>query len=116
VGNLTSYSSSATPISYKNDEISPVPHIVFEIPNLGYLGVRGYFWGGGYLTSSGARCNDVIFLLGDPDFLQRRQNFVPILHSFRDQTRDRHDRQMTDDRHSDQNRRISHCKCASLIN
>ena len=42
---------------------------------MGYLGV---LWGfGGYLATSGAK-SDIIFLLGDPDFLLRRRNFAPI--------------------------------------
>ena len=42
----------------------------------------------GYIASSGAK-SDVIFFLGDPDFLQRRLNFARISRSFRDLTRDR---------------------------
>jgi len=57
----------------------------------------------GYLATSGAK-SDVILLLGDPDFLQRRRNFARILRSFRDLTRDR----QTDDRRGDRNRRLSH--------
>ena len=37
----------------------------------------------GYLATSNAK-PDVGFLLGDPDFLLGRQNFVPILLSYRD--------------------------------
>ena len=36
----------------------------------------------GCLATSGAK-SDVIFLLGDPDFLYRRRNFAPILLSYR---------------------------------
>ena len=50
-------SCSATPISYKGDEISRESHIVFEIPILGYSGFGATF---GVF---------VVFLLGDPDFL-----------------------------------------------
>ena len=39
------------------------------------------FWG--YLATSGAK-SDVIFLLGDPDFLLGRRNFAPISLSYRD--------------------------------
>ena len=39
------------------------------------------FWG--YLATSGAK-SDIIFLLGDPDFLIVRQNFAPIFLSYRD--------------------------------
>jgi len=39
------------------------------------------FWG--YLATSGAKFG-VIFLLGDPDFLYKRQNFTPIALSYRD--------------------------------
>ena len=39
--------------------------------------------GWGYLATSNAK-SDVGFLLGDPDFLLERQNFGPILLSFRD--------------------------------
>jgi len=35
--NMTSYSCSATPISYKNDEISRISRIVFDIPLWGIL-------------------------------------------------------------------------------
>jgi len=52
----------------------------------GYLGVWSYFWG--YLATSGAK-SDVIFLLSDPKFLQRRRNFAFISLSFRYLTRDR---------------------------
>jgi len=56
-----------------------------------------------YLATSGAK-SDIIFLLGDPDFLWRQWNFSPISLSFRDLTRVR----QTDDRHGDRNRRLSH--------
>jgi len=46
---------------------------------MGHFGVWGYFWG--YLATSGAK-SDVIFLLGKPDFLQKRQNFAAISLSF----------------------------------
>jgi len=59
----------------------------------------------GYLATSGAK-SDVIFLLGVPDFLQGRRNFACISRIFRDVTRDR---QTTDDRRGDRNRRLSHC-------
>jgi len=36
-----------------------------------------------YIATSGAK-SDVIFLLGDPDFLLRRRNFAPISRSYRD--------------------------------
>ena len=62
VQNLASVSCSTTPISYYGDEISRLSRLVIEIPILGYLGV----WG--YIATSGAK-SDVIFLLGDPDFL-----------------------------------------------
>ena len=55
--------------------------------------------------------SDVIFLLGDPDFLQGRRNFAPISLSFRDLTRDR----QTDDRRDDRNRMLSQCKCAESV-
>jgi len=41
-----------------------------------------------------------------------RRNFAPISLSFRNRTRGR----QTDDRRGDRNRRLSHCRCASLIN
>jgi len=37
----------------------------------------------GYLATSGAKF-DVIFLLGDPDFLQWQRNFARIMHRFQD--------------------------------
>jgi len=39
------------------------------------------FWG--YLATSGAK-SDVIFLLGNSDFLLERRNFAPISRSYRD--------------------------------
>jgi len=77
--NLTSYSCSATPISYIGDEISRLSCLVIEFPIFGYLGVLGFL---GYLATSDAK-SDVIFLLGVPDFLYRRGNFAPILRSYR---------------------------------
>jgi len=74
---LTSDSCSSTPISYWDDEISRISCLVNEIPILGYLGVLGY------LATSNAK-SDVGFLLGDPDFLMGRRNFVPIVLSYRD--------------------------------
>jgi len=50
------------------------------------------------------------FLLGNPDFLQRRQNFTPISLRYQDLMRDRQT-----DRRGDRNRKLSHCKCPSLI-
>ena len=80
--NLTSGSCSATPISYYGDEISRLSRVVIEIPILGYLGVLGEgVWG--YLATSDAK-SDVIFLLGDPDFVLGRRNFAPISLSYRD--------------------------------
>ena len=77
---------------------------------LGDLGVWSCFWG--YLATPAAK-PDVIFLLGDHDFLQRRRNYAPISLSFRDMPQER---QTTDDRHGDRNRiMLSHCKCASLV-
>jgi len=76
-----------------------------------------------YLATSNAK-SDVIFLLGDPDFLLRRRNFARISRSFGDLTRDiqttdrqtdRSDRQTVDDRRGDRNRRLFHTKCESLI-
>ena len=46
VQNLTSYSCSATPISYQGDEISRLSSLVIEIPILGYLGCFGGVLGG----------------------------------------------------------------------
>jgi len=57
----------------------------------------------GYLATYAAK-SDIIFLKGNPSFLQRRWNFAPISLSFPDQT---HGRQ-THDRCSDRNRRLSH--------
>jgi len=65
VQNLMTYCCSATPISYKCDEISRLSRLVIEIPIMGYLGVFR-FWG--YLATSDAN-SCVIFLLSDPDFL-----------------------------------------------
>jgi len=42
----------------------------------------------GYLAASSAKSGD-IFLLYDPDFVQRWQNCMPILLILRDMTRDR---------------------------
>ena len=78
--NRTSYSCSATPISYYGDRISRLSRLVIEIPILGYLGVLG-FWG--YVATSGAK-SDLGFLLGDPDFLLGRRNFAHISLSYRD--------------------------------
>jgi len=78
--NLTSGSCSATPISYYGDEISRLSRLVIEIPILGYLWVLGVL---GYVATSSAK-SDVMFLLGDPDFLLRRRNFAPISLSYRD--------------------------------
>ena len=77
--NLTSYSCSASPISYIDEEISRLSCVVIEFPIFGYLGFLG-FWG--YLATSDAK-SDVMFLLGDPDFLYRPGNFAPILLSYR---------------------------------
>ena len=55
------------------------------------------FWGFGdtFRVFSYFRCKiDVIFLFGDPDFLQRQRNFAPISLNFRDMTRT--DRETTD--------------------
>jgi len=72
------------------------------------------FWGLGlllgYLATSGAK-SDVIFVFGDPNFLQMRRNFAPILLSFRVLTRDR----QTDDRRDDRCIRLLHLHCASRI-
>ena len=78
--NLTAYSYSATPISYYGDEISRLSRVVIEIPIFCYLGVLSFF---GYLATSDAK-SDVIFLLGDPDFLLGRWNFASIFLSYRD--------------------------------
>jgi len=78
---LTSYSCLATPISYYGDEISRLSRLVIEIPILGHFGVLGVFWG--YVATSSAK-SDVIFLLGDPNFLLGRRNFAPISLSYRD--------------------------------
>ena len=78
--NLTSYSCSATLISYKCDEISRLSRLVIEIPIMGYLGVFG-FWG--YLATSDEK-SDVIFLLFDPDFLNGWWNFASISRSYTD--------------------------------
>ena len=53
----------------------------------------------GYLATSGAK-SDVIFLLGDPDFLQRWQNFAPISLSFRDLMHDKQTDDSQTDRHT----------------
>jgi len=45
VQNVTLYSSSATPISYKGDEISWLSRLVIEIPIVGYLGFWVFFGG-----------------------------------------------------------------------
>jgi len=63
----------------------------------------------GYLSTSGAK-SDVIFLFGDPDFLQKRRNFAPISLTFRDLPPDR----QTDDRRVDRCTRLIHLQCASL--
>jgi len=102
--NLTSYSCSATPISYKGDEISRLSRLVVETPILGFLGVFGVL---GYLPTSDAK-SDVILLLSDPDFLQGWRNFARISRSFRDLTRDR---QTTDAATKTEG---SYTKCASL--
>jgi len=65
VPNLTSDSCSATPISYKGDEISCLSRPVIEIPSEVYLGHLGNL---GDLGTLGAK-SDVRFLLGDPDLL-----------------------------------------------
>jgi len=64
----------------------------------------------GYLAISGAKY-DVIFLLSDPHFLQGRRNVARTSRSFQDLTRDR---QTAGDGRGDRNRRLSHCKFASL--
>ena len=61
----------------------------------------------GVLATFGAK-SDVIFLLGDPDFRQERQNFARISRI------PTSDAGQTDDRLGDRNRKLSHCKCASL--
>jgi len=78
--NLTTYSCSLTPISYMGDEISRLSRLVIEIP---ILAIWGFWVFLGYLATSSAK-SDVIFLLGDPDFLYRRRNFAPISLSYRD--------------------------------
>jgi len=60
----------------------------------------------GYLATFGAKA-DVIFLLSDPDFLQRRRNFAPVLLSFRHLTRDRQT--------TDAATKTEVSQCASLI-
>jgi len=68
------------------------------------------FWG--YLATSGAK-SDVIFLLSDPDFLQRQQNFPPISPHFRHLSQDR---QTTDgQRDAATDLEVSHTKCTGLI-
>jgi len=62
----------------------------------------------GYLATSSAK-SDVIFLLGDPDFLQGDEISRHSL-SFRDLTRGR----QTDDRRSDRNRKLLHWQCANV--
>ena len=62
VQNLTSYSCSVTPISYKGDDILCVSRNVFEIPFWGIFAGLGLLLG--YLASSGAK-SDVVFLLSD---------------------------------------------------
>ena len=53
------------------NSLSRMCSLVFEIPILGYLECFGVF--GGHLATFGAKSN-VIFLLGDPDFLLGRRN------------------------------------------
>jgi len=87
----------------------------------------GLFWGLGFLgVFSYFRCKIWRHILALwPWFPMRGRNFAPISPNFRDLTRDRQTadrRQTTDrqtdrqtDRRGDRNRRLSHCKCASLI-
>jgi len=60
--NLTSYSCSLTPISYIGDGISRQSRLIFEIPIVGYLGIRVF---GGVFSFSGAKSDvkNVISLL-----------------------------------------------------
>ena len=71
------------------EQDSRLAHYFALFRGLGLSGLRL-----GYVATSGATF-DVIFLLGDPDFLYGRRNFARISRSFTDLTRDR---QTTDDR------------------
>jgi len=73
-------SCSATPSSYKGEEISRLSRLIIEIPILGHLGVRG-----GIRGICSAKY-DVRFLFGDPNFLYRCQNFAPLPRNFPDLT------------------------------
>jgi len=64
----------------------------------------------GYLATSDAK-SDIIFLLGDHNFLQRWRNFAPILLTFRDMMRDR----FTDDKLDDCFIKLLHLQEVSLI-
>jgi len=61
----------------------------------------------GYLANPSAK-SDAIFLLSDPDFLQRQWNSTPTSLSFETE------RRQADNRHS--HWRLSHCKCVSPTN
>jgi len=84
--------------------------VVIKIPILGYYGVWSYFWG--YLATSDAK-SDVIFLLGDPNFLYRWQNFAPISFCFRDLTWDRWQTQQPLQKALTLT--LTACECTSLI-
>jgi len=62
-----------------------------------------------YLATSGAKSDVIhVFLFGDPDFLQRHQNFAYISLSYRDWTWDRQKRRPK--------QKALTLTCASLIN
>jgi len=75
----------------RSETIGSNIRFVIEIPIFGYFGV----WSLRYIATPVAKA-DIIFLLGDPEFLQRQRNFAPISLTFRDLTRDRQtDRRQT---------------------
>jgi len=67
--------------SIAQDLIKGIFHVRYNLNKLHRLTERNSRLA--HLTTSNAK-SDVIFLLGDPDFLLRRRNFAPILLSHRD--------------------------------
>ena len=88
VQNLTSVSCSATPISYKGEEISRLSRLVIQIPTSGHFGVWGFCHFGGVFSYFWGKIWRNILALW-PWFPIRVTKFRAYLPNFGDLTRDR---------------------------